>query len=733
MEASSIPHVVQMDQIISDLNWPDLPVARNATSQPTYDFLSGNTTPPGPPPLDVLKFSSTPKTDHTNEDLRAEIKSLQYKLSNIDQERALTALRHENELREAQKKAESDFKRAQALEINSEIALTKYEALLKELKEIQDRGINEKQDLERKLRSLQDKTRILEEEAEDMQNELGSQERQFKRRLSELESKNETYQKLLDELRGDLEQKASTLFTTQQRLSTREAEVGKLEGDVLRLKAQTGDVDTLGIIKRELSEQVAHIKKLESTTRDQSAELKHYRRLHKSLEVVEEEKMVLEGKVRMMDDLRRELAEAQLQKSILEDERKSWTSYFQKEASKEGDMEFDSPEALARALVQERLERASLVEKMGSFEPELLEKDEIIKELEKEKYRLLSEVEKARSSGTATSESRVRARLEKQRALAIKEVEYLRAQLRTFEAEDTVFQPGILVDEQKSKRIIELEDLIEQYRNELLSVNQDLVKQEESLSVPETTSTKRPHEDEPDERLGHQLRRNRMLQAEISALQKSSSLLEKELEATKSRLKSASNNSRTRILEFRSNPTAVSEQIKLSTLASLKEENAALLAQLTARQEDEDGHHLPPAKFVPISTLVNLKRDLADMEKVVAEKEKRMMRLKGVWSAKALEFREAVASVLGWKMDFMPNGRVRVTSMFCLSEEDGENSIIFDGEKGTMKISGGPTSLFALEIKNQIKFWVEERKDIPCFLAAVTLEFYEKTTRAARM
>lgn len=48
-----------------------------------------------------------------------------------------------------------------------------------------------------------------------------------------------------------------------------------------------------------------------------------------------------------------------------------------------------------------------------------------------------------------------------------------------------------------------------------------------------------------------------------------------------------------------------------------------------------------------------------------------------------------------------------------------------------MKVSGGPRSLFALKIKDQIKFWVQERESIPCLLAALTLEFYEETTRAA--
>ena len=126
----------------------------------------------------------------------------------------------------------------------------------------------------------------------------------------------------------------------------------------------------------------------------------------------------------------------------------------------------------------------------------------------------------------------------------------------------------------------------------------------------------------------------------------------------------------------------------------------------------------------------------------MADKEKRMMRLKQIWSAKSLEFREAVASILGFKMDFMPNGRVRVTSMFYSGgdehehgDEQGEagHSIVFDGEQGTMKVSGGPDSPFKREIKDLIRFWVEERKEIPCFLAAMTLEFYEKTTRAARM
>ena len=51
--------------------------------------------------------------DNTNEEVRAQLRAVQYELSTIQQERQLMELRHEKELREVRKKAELDFKRAQ--------------------------------------------------------------------------------------------------------------------------------------------------------------------------------------------------------------------------------------------------------------------------------------------------------------------------------------------------------------------------------------------------------------------------------------------------------------------------------------------------------------------------------------------------------------------------------------------------------------------------------------------
>ena len=59
-------------------------------------------------------------------------------------------------------------------------------------------------------------------------------------------------------------------------------------------------------------------------------------------------------------------------------------------------------------------------------------------------------------------------------------------------------------------------------------------------------------------------------------------------------------------------------------------------------------------------------------------------------------------------------------------DDEDDHHIIFDGENGTMKISGGPNGAFGKEIKEQVDFWVKEKKEIPCFLAALTIQFHDE-------
>lgn len=658
------------------------------------------------------------------EELKAEVKTLRYTIDNHKQEEELAKLRHESELRESRRKAEDDFKQKQAAEAEKSKAVRQYESLLKEFTEIRDGASNEKAALERRIREAEESKRVLEEEVEDMKSEQEENVRGIERKSKELQTRNDTLQQSVEDLQQDSDRRENLLQEAQQQLSEKVAICGNLEAEVLRLKAQTGDADTLAIIKRELGEQVTHIRTLEASNREQAAELKHFKRLHKSVEVVEEEKRSLQRRLESMEGLETELGEAKIQRQRLEDERLAWTAYLQSQAGPDGSFEYNSPEELARALVAERIQTATAFERIGAVEAESSSKDLVIQNLEAEKTSLSAQIEKLKVAGSAVGETKSQLRLERQRALAIKEAEYLRAQLKTYDSEDTVFQPEN-VDEAKTKRIQELEDMVDQYRQEVQTLHADIDAQEKAVPAavpaPEVIGNKRPRDDsEENERLGELSRKNRKLQDDLSTLQTSNKLLEKELSVAQRRLSAADKQSKTRILSLRQNPTSEVEAIKMSTLATLRKENNDLLARLQG---------LSNHSSVPTSALEAAQLSIEEAEARLASEVKRNDRLKKVWGNKSAEFRQAVISLMGWEVTFMRDGKTRLTSFFYPSRGDEENSIVFDGERGTMKVSGGKESAFALKIGDHIQFWVKERGSIPCLLAALTLEFYEEANR----
>lgn len=321
----------------------------------------------------------------------------------------------------------------------------------------------------------------MQEELSDTQAQLADQERQYKYQINELDTVRSSLQRTIEELQNEVQHARDDLQTTQQRLSEREAAVANLEAENIQLKAEGSDAETLAVLKRELSDQVNHMRNLETTNREQVAELRQLRKIQKNVEVVEEQKKSLENQLQLMKEVESELGTVQIQKQILEDERSSWTSLLQ---DNDQPAELDSPDGVVKTLLQERIEKAAFVDKLGTVEAQFLEKDEIINVLETEKANLRQELAKLQAAGGAANpmaDNRVKSRLERQRALAVKEVEYLRAQLKTFDTEEiTMNTEENRFDEQKSQQIANLEKVIDEYRAELQKAHEELSKREPS-------------------------------------------------------------------------------------------------------------------------------------------------------------------------------------------------------------------------------------------------------------
>lgn len=197
--------------------------------------------------------------------------------------------------------------------------------------------------------------------------------------------------------------------------------------------------------------------------------------------------------------------------------------------------------------------------------------------------------------------------------------------------------------------------------------------------------------------------------------------------------------SREKCLVLQDNPVSRDYAIRASTLEALRKENAGLLEQVEALHEQlkTSGGTAPASdtdSVVPIQTVENLKHELVQLQTTIQMKDKGMLRLKQVFTAKANEFREAVQSLFGYKIRFLENGKVKLTSAYARGAR--VTTLVFSSEEGNvgeMKLQGEANEGLA-NVAHLRDYWLSDgiRHSVPCFLAALNLELYENTTQAIR-
>ena len=686
--------------------------------------------------------------DASNEELRAQIRSLQYDAAQWEKEREVLVLHHQKEMTDAQAKSEAEIRRALESGGTEKTAAVRYEALLRDIKVEREQFVGEKTDLERKLRTTTGQRSSLQEQLDDTQEELGNLERDMQRKLVDVTQRADGLQKANNELQEDFQVRLQQLQQTKQKLSTQEDRVGELEEQITQLKSASDDPAILVYHKQEVAQQAEQLQKLETDLAAQTAELTELRQLRSSRVGAESELVLLQKKASSSEKNQAEAEDLRERVRELEDQQTAWTVYLQSHGAADSESRFQSPEDLARAYMTERITRATLEEQVGLLQAENTAKESRIQTLESSKS-LTQGGTASTMNGPMTPapvDSKLVARLERQKNLAVKEADFLRAQLKEYEAGDG--EEPQQINQDAAARITNLESLLAEQKKEAETLTRSLGEVEKSLqraqmsqASPVRAGTKRALDDEADERLGALLRKNRQLQTEVGKLHSQNSVLDNECKAQAAQLRSLKQKSRMRVLEMRENPTAHAEKIKQRALDALRAENEALQAQIagrlptTARQSD--GETTDSGLLVPRGSLDVLELALDDKEATIASRDKSLRRLRDVFGAKGLEFREAVYSLLGWKLDFMPNGRVKASSMYYPGTEAGrpkdddgddeeEHFIMFDGENGTMKISGGAESEFAKEIRGLVDFWVGSRGSVPGLMAAMTLEFWDK-------
>lgn len=250
------------------------------------------------------------------------------------------------------------------------------------------------------------------------------------------------------------------------------------------------------------------------------------------------------------------------------------------------------------------------------------------------------------------------------------------------------------------------------------------------------------------------------MRAEFLQLQRQNALLDEALGKAEERLGVGEFNvEKYRCLVLKRNPVDVDRDLRTKTMDRLKAENRQLIkrvedlsakaavaaAAAAASSTQSEGLQSSDATddaggaagLVPASTLANLREEIADLHASIATKDKAMLRLKQVYTAKASEFREAIQSLFGFKVRFKENGAVQLNSTFARSSSRA-TSLVFRSEPGNvgrMTLAGEAANDTSLaNVPHLREYWLGTgmRQSVPCFLAALQLELYESTTQAVR-
>lgn len=661
--------------------------------------------------------------------LRELVRTLSFQLASLRDDYELARLKNEQTVRDLQTQMGERDRTVTKLKSDNAFLYSRHTQQVADLADAKTEARKTQQELEETVRKLRDELA----EAHDASG-VAARTAASQRKAIELEVKSQT---AAAQSAMESQQKITReLVQTRKKLEEERLRAVDLEAEVDALKtrlvnrstnkgSETTDSDADACVQAGLAEQITRIRELETALATARQRIQQLEDDKVVVAVVEDEKQALLRQLASADQLRVQLVETELRLADAQAAQDRWALFLV-----QSDLGFRAPEDVVRALMQARAENVSLLARIGRLEADsasaLLVADNMRVQID------TLATENTELAARADKEAETAAQHKREAELATSEVTLLREQLKSYDTEEALLQKKE-PDTLKVERIRELEALVDNYRKERSEFLQRLAAKPD-LSANNSTEPLTPLKRKltpygSDERVAELTRKARVLQTELDQLRIENTRLTQELSVQAAQLAKAEKTKalRVRVLELKDNPASRHEAIKQTMLTALKKENTALLAQVERRAQEKN------RPLVPYASLEVLRAEMRELNDTLAEKNKRMERLKQVFARKSQEFRETVFALLGYRVDLLPNKKVRATSIYAQSDEHSF-TFVPDPRGRTIKFTGvDDTGPLKDEYNNLISFWIKERQDIPCFLAALNLELYDKTAKTSRL
>ncbi|KAF8345268.1 spindle assembly checkpoint component Mad1 [Amanita rubescens] len=558
----------------------------------------------------------------------------------------------------------------------------------------------------------------------------------------------------------------AALMESQALTSQQEATIESLRSQLLsqsqgesRKSLNEDEAHDMAVIRDELHRQASYLRSLEKDNAKLTREVTMLRENSANVEVMREEKRGLERKLRTMDEMRNKVVALEAEVEAARKEREAWASSHPPEPeSLSSSTSGAPPVAHTQQITTLRLEHAALLESHGSTAALLRSRDAELAAARGQSEKLCKNI--------VSLEEHIRALEQKMRrretrlGTAEREIGFLQALVASYTAEAS--HAGATGNEESSRayeaqvtRVNQLETLLAQYK----SANQALSQEVDAMG-DETTVT---NADDPDSLVKKAAWNKEMrvtLQKEVERAREEKTNLQQKILSLEGTMTDQADRidkleqelfeltgeiaggrhvpPGVRVLCMRENPEQQWFDLRQEAMNRLRGENEALLRRLGVLEEkakqagvqgQTNDEQAAGPDLVPKESFELAMKEKLELQDVVKQKEKRLLRLQQVFTSKSTEFREAIASILGVKLAFYPNGQVRVTSTYDLGASFVFQPIKTSGQEATVGMrmqlvaqgEGGPQDL-----PNMMHYWIEKEQCIPGFMASITLESWEK-------
>lgn len=312
-------------------------------------------------------------------------------------------------------------------------------------------------------------------------------------------------------------------------------------------------------------------------------------------------------------------------------------------------------------------------------------------------------------------------KLERQKVLNSREIDYLKKKIN--QSEDARLKDKKAEKESNDLYLTNLEKLVEEYRNEINSLQKQIEPQKLSGV---NMADKRPRL--INEEASTNLRMEYMkLEKENVKLQSTIKSLEDKTAELESRVKmlgtADTKKQQLHILQLKSNPAWKDQQIKQSTLEHLMKENKDLLAALSGKEGMQ--------ALIPRSVFERQEHDKKLLQDEIQSLDKRNKRLKEIYTQKSRDILSVISKFFGYTIEFIPStinpndlSRIKLVSRYMSNKNEANPFLTLDLNSKSLKANGNLK--FKSMCEELVATWVKDKNQIPCFLSALTLNIYEQ-------